>query len=79
MSILLFSSSGFRFPLTTLPTPAPLEPGRPILEIGGLAFFNSRVTVAPTVVRFEWVLEVVLGATFSLALLLGSSPLTGRG
>ena len=52
LSILLFSSKGFRFPLTTLPTPAPLETGRPILEIGGLAFFNSRVTVAPTVARF---------------------------
>ena len=79
MSILWFSSSGFRLPLTTLPTLTPLEPGRPILDIGGLAFFNSRGAVAPVMLVFRLDLEVVLGATFSLALLLGSSPLSGRG
>jgi hypothetical protein len=37
------------------------------------------VAAALVVMIFEWVLDVVLGATLSLALLLGSSPLTGRG
>src|SRR4051812_41637765 len=76
------SSTGFRLPLTTRPTLDPLDPGRMIRDICGLAFFSSRVVVvpaalvAPALVAFA---AAVLGKTFSLALLLGSSPFAALG
>jgi hypothetical protein len=43
------SSTGFLFPETCLPTVEVLVLGLIILDIGGLAFFNSRPGFAPTV------------------------------
>lgn len=43
------SSTGFRLPLTCLPTVEVLVFGLIILDIGGLAFFNSRPGFGPTV------------------------------
>jgi hypothetical protein len=76
----IFSGKGFRLPLTTLPTLEPLEPGRIIREIGGLAFFNSRVVAVPVMMVVELAFaEAILGGMLSLALLLGSSPLVVLG
>jgi hypothetical protein len=45
-----------------------------ILEIGGLAFFNSRVAAAPTVAAPEFALVLVLLNILILVLLLGGAP-----
>src|SRR3569833_525743 len=68
-----FSSRGFRFPLTTRPTVEPLDPGRMILEMGGLDFF-SLVAAAPYVAAPELILAADGLNIFSLVLLLGAAP-----
>lgn len=72
---MVFSSTGFRFPLTTLPTLEPLLPGRMILEMAGLAFFISLVDVVPmgAAAAFGLAVEGCLNM-LSLALLLCGAP-----
>ena len=71
---------GLRLPLTTLPTLAPLEPGRTMREMGGLAFFSSRPADAPIVAAPELTLADGLNVpSRALRRVDGSSRFAERG